>query len=236
MTTMELLSQFAAWFSHIFSFIFHLDVHLNEWITMLGPSIYLLLFAIVFCETGLVVTPFLPGDSLLFALGALSAGDNAALDIKLLLVTLIIAGILGDAVNYRIGKYLGPKVFKREQSLLFNKAHLLRTQMFYEKYGGKTIIMARFLPIVRTFAPFVAGIGNMSYRKFAMFNVVGAVLWVSIFLVAGFYFGNLPEVKKNFHFVIFAIIVLSAIPPVIEFWRHRKGDSQLPGNGQNNIA
>ncbi len=233
---MELLSQFAAWFSYLFSFIFHLDVHLNEWIGMLGPSIYLLLFAIVFCETGLVVTPFLPGDSLLFALGALSAGENASLDIKILLVTLIVAGILGDAVNYAFGKYLGPKVFKKDDSLFFNKSHLLRTQSFYERYGGKTIIMARFLPIVRTFAPFVAGIGRMSYRKFAAFNVVGAVLWVSSFLIAGYYFGNLPEVKKNFHLVIFAIIVISAIPPVIEFWRQRKGSGQLPGNGQNNIA
>lgn len=233
---MELLSQFAAWFSHIFSFIFHLDVHLNEWIGMLGPSIYLLLFAIVFCETGLVITPFLPGDSLLFALGALSAGENAALDIKILLVTLIVAGILGDAVNYAFGKYLGPKVFKKDDSLFFNKSHLLRTQSFYERYGGKTIIMARFLPIVRTFAPFVAGIGRMSYRKFAAFNVVGAVLWVSSFLIAGHYFGNLPGVKKNFHLVIFAIIIISAIPPVIEFWRHRKGDGQIPGNGHNKMA
>ena len=201
---------------HIIS---HLDTHLVSWSQTMGPWLYVLLFAIIFCETGLVVTPFLPGDSLLFAVGALCAlgGLNIAVIIPLLLV----AAILGDAANYYIGKTVGPKVFTSSTSKLLNRAHLLRTQAFYDKYGGKTIIIARFIPIVRTFAPFVAGIGKMQYRRFLSFNVIGAVAWVALFIPAGYVFGNLEVVKKSFHLVIFAIIGLSILPAVIEFARER---------------
>ena len=201
---------------HIIS---HLDTHLVSWSQTMGPWLYVLLFAIIFCETGLVVTPFLPGDSLLFAVGALCAlgGLNIAIIIPLLLV----AAILGDAANYFIGMTVGPKVFTSTTSKLLNRAHLLRTQAFYDKYGGKTIIIARFIPIVRTFAPFVAGIGKMQYRRFLSFNVIGAVAWVALFIPAGYVFGNLEVVKKSFHLVIFAIIGLSILPAVIEFARER---------------
>ncbi|HKO49618.1 MAG TPA: DedA family protein [Polyangiaceae bacterium] len=201
---------------HIIS---HLDTHLVSWSQTMGPWLYVLLFAIIFCETGLVVTPFLPGDSLLFAVGALCAlgGLNIAIIIPLLLV----AAILGDACNYYIGMTVGPKVFTSTTSKLLNRAHLLRTQAFYDKYGGKTIIIARFIPIVRTFAPFVAGIGKMQYRRFLSFNVIGAVAWVVLFIPAGYVFGNLEIVKKSFHLVIFAIIGLSILPAVIEFARER---------------
>lgn len=219
---MEIFNQLMGFITQFFAVILHLDVHLNEWVRLLGPQIYLVLFAIVFCETGLVLTPFLPGDSLLFALGALSAGDGAALSLPVLFLSLSAAGILGDAANYSVGRFLGPKVFHREKSIFLNPAHLARTQEFYVRHGGKTVIMARFIPIIRTFAPFVAGIGSMTYRRFAIFNVVGAVLWVGLFLGAGSVFGNLPVVKKNFHIVIFAIIILSAMPPVIEWWRARR--------------
>lgn len=208
--------------SHFIDIFMHLDVHLNEWAATMGPWLYVLLFVIVFCETGLVVTPFLPGDSLLFAVGALAASDGSPIDLFAVIGLLIIAGVLGDATNYSIGKWLGPGVFKSESSWLFNKKHLARTQAFYEKHGGKTIILARFVPIVRTFAPFVAGIGRMGYRRFASYNVLGAVTWVVLFSVLGFSFGNLPQVKKNFQFVILAIIVLSVLPGVIEFLRERK--------------
>ena len=203
-------------FWHIIS---HLDTHLVSWSQTMGPWLYVLLFAIIFCETGLVVTPFLPGDSLLFAVGALCAlgGLNIAIIIPLLLV----AAILGDAANYFIGMTVGPKVFTSTTSKLLNRAHLLRTQAFYDKYGGKTIIIARFIPIVRTFAPFVAGIGKMQYRRFLSFNVIGAVAWVALFIPAGYVFGNLEVVKKSFHLVIFAIIGLSILPAVIEFARER---------------
>ncbi len=200
----------------------HLDQHLTEWATRLGGWLYALLFAIVFCETGLVVTPFLPGDSLLFAVGALCALPGSPLEIGPTIALLFAAGVLGDATNYAIGRRLGPKVFNRESSRLLNKKHLLRTQAFYEKHGGKTIIIARFMPIVRTFAPFVAGIGQMRYRRFAAFNVVGAALWVVLFTLLGYWFGNLPSVKRNFQYVILAIIVLSVLPVVIEFLRERR--------------
>lgn len=207
----------------IIDIFLHLDQHLNEWIRYFGPTlIYVILFLIVFCETGLVVTPFLPGDSLLFALGALSAGDGAQLSLPILLVSLIFAGVLGDAVNYSVGRFVGPKIFSREQSTFFNKKHLIRTQDFYDRHGGKTVILARFLPIFRTFAPFVAGIGRMTYPRFAMFNVIGAVAWVGLFLTAGYYFGNLPAVKRNFHLVIAAIIIISCIPPAFEWWKLRR--------------
>jgi len=200
----------------------HLDAHLNAWATSLGGGLYGLLFLIVFCETGLVVTPFLPGDSLLFAVGALAAMSGSPISLPLVIGLLFVAAVLGDATNYSIGLRIGPKAFKSEGSFLFNKKHLLRTQAFYERHGGKTIILARFMPVVRTFAPFVAGVGAMAYRRFFLFNVVGAVAWVTSFTVGGYVFGNLPAVKSNFHYVIVAIIVVSVMPGVIEFIRQRR--------------
>jgi membrane-associated protein len=201
--------------------ILHLDAHLNDWAERLGPWTYVLLFVIVFCETGLVVTPFLPGDSLLFAVGALAATEGSPLEVGPVSLLLIASAVGGDALNYAIGKFVGPKVFSHEGSRFFNKEHLVRTQRFYEKYGGKTIVMARFVPIVRTFAPFVAGIGSMSYRRFALFNVTGGAAWVALMVGAGHLFGQMEFVKKNFHFVTLAIIVISLLPIVIEWWRAR---------------
>ena len=203
----------------------HLDRHLNDWAERLGPWTYVLLFVIVFAETGLVVTPFLPGDSLLFAVGALAATEGSPIDVVMAGVLLCAAAVLGDAVNYSIGKFVGPKIFARESSRLLNKEHLLRAQRFYEKHGGKAILLARFVPIVRTFAPFVAGIGRMQYRRFALFNVAGGVAWVALFVGAGHLFGNLPAVKPNFHYVIVGIIVVSVLPAVFEWWRGRKQPS-----------
>ncbi len=193
--------------------ILHLDLHLAAWMTLFGPWIYALMFLIIFCETGLVVTPFLPGDSLLFALGALSALDSG-LDLWILLISLTIAGVLGDTVNYHIGKYLGPKVFERD-SRFFKKQYLTQTQAFYDQWGPFTIVAARFAPIARTFAPFIAGIGAMNYKKFISFNIVGAVAWVFTFILAGHFFGNLPVVKRNFHIVIFGVIFVSILPMLI---------------------
>jgi membrane-associated protein len=205
-----------------FDIFLHLDQHVAQWADALGVWLYVLLFAIIFCETGLVVTPFLPGDSLLFAVGAVAALDGSGLNIVLLAVLLIAAGVLGDAVNYAIGHWLGPKVFHYENSWLLNKKHLLRAHRFYERHGGKTIVLARFIPIIRTFAPFVAGIGAMQYRRFAFFNLIGAVAWVLIFLLAGYFMGNIPAVKRNFQIIILAIIVISVLPVVIEFIRARR--------------
>jgi membrane-associated protein len=199
----------------------HLDKHLNEVIQSYGLWTYLILFLIVFCETGLVVTPILPGDSLLFAAGALSATTGSPLNIWVLFLLISIAAIVGDTVNYFIGSYLGPKVFSQEKSRFFKKEHLIRTQKFYEKYGGKTIIIARFIPIIRTFAPFVAGIGTMNYWRFITYNIVGGIFWVAICLTAGYLFGNIPIVKNNFSIVILAIAFLSILPPIIEFIRNR---------------
>jgi len=200
----------------------HLDTHLNDLAGSLGGGLYAVLFLIIFCETGLVITPFLPGDSLLFAIGALAAIDGSPLHLPLILVLLSVAAIAGDATNYAIGYRVGPKVFTSETSRLLNKQHLLRTEAFYEKYGGKTIILARFMPVIRTFAPFVAGIGQMRYARFALFNVFGGIAWVAAFILAGYFFGNVPVVKRNFHFVILAIIVISIMPPIIEYWRARR--------------
>src|SRR5438270_5929078 len=200
----------------------HLDAHLNELAGTLGPWLYLILFAILFCETGLVVTPFLPGDSLLFAVGALAATDGSPLSLPLLAVLLIVAAVSGDAVNYWAGYLIGPKVFSAEDSWLLNKRHLLRAQAFYERHGGKTIVLARFIPIVRTFAPFVAGVGRMQYRRFWMFNFAGGLGWVLLFLLGGFFFGNLEAVKHRFHYVIVGIILLSVLPILIEWWNARR--------------
>jgi membrane-associated protein len=193
-------------------------------------AFYAILFLIIFAETGLVVMPLLPGDSLLFLTGAIAAG-MAGVSVPLLLVLLIAAAVLGDAVNYAIGYRLGPKVFKYEQSWFFNKRHLLRAQEFYEKYGSKTIILARFVPIVRTFAPFVAGIGKMQYRRFGIYNVLGGAAWVAICVFSGYFFGGMEWVKKHFEFVIVAIVVISVMPMAVEFvleWRRRGRAAVVP--------
>jgi membrane-associated protein len=207
--------------SSLIDIFLHLDQHLNEWAALLGPWLYVVLFVIVFCETGLVVTPFLPGDSLLFAVGALASIEGSVISLPLVALLLLIAAIVGDATNYYIGYRVGPRVFAKEGSRLLNKGHLLRAQRFYERHGGKTIILARFIPIIRTFAPFVAGIGQMRYGRFAAFNVVGALCWVLSFLIAGYAFGGAEVVKRNFHFVVVAIVLISVIPAVIEFFKAR---------------
>jgi membrane-associated protein len=199
----------------------HLDQHLRDMVQALGPWTYALLFFVIFAETGLVILPFLPGDSLLFATGAVLAIEGTGLNVWFMIGLLFIAAVLGDALNYAVGRYVGPRVFKKESGLFFNKEHLMRTKTFYDRHGGKTIIIARFIPIVRTFAPFVAGIGHMNYLRFASYNVVGAFFWVFPFIMLGYFFGNLPTVQKNFHYVIFGIIILSVMPIVIEFWKAR---------------
>jgi membrane-associated protein len=210
---------------YLIDVVLHLDKHLDIVIQNFGAWTYGVFFCIIFLETGLVVTPFLPGDSLLFAVGALAA--LGSLDIKALLILLAVAAIAGDTVNYWIGHAAGPKVFSRENSLLLNKEHLHRTHRFYEKYGGKTIVLARFVPIIRTFAPFVAGIGCMNYSRFIAYNVFGGVGWVSLFLLGGYFFGNIPIVKNNFSLVIFAIIFISVLPIAVEFVRSRKSRSAV---------
>jgi membrane-associated protein len=204
---------------YFIDFVLHLDVHLAEIIGRYGVHTYSILFLIIFLETGLVITPFLPGDSLLFAAG--SFAGLGALSLWPLFFVCLTAAILGDTVNYAIGAYLGPKVFQYQKSRFFNPDHLRKTHEFYERYGGKTIIIARFIPIIRTFAPFVAGVGKMTYWTFISYNVIGGLLWVSICVFAGYYFGNLPFVKKNFSLVILAIIVISVLPAVYEFLKHR---------------
>ena len=199
--------------------LLHLDRHLSDVIQDYGMWTYLILFLIVFCETGLVVTPFLPGDSLLFAVGTFAA--LGALDLALVIVLLTVAAILGDSVNYAIGARVGPRVF-HEQSRFLNRRHLERTHAFYERHGAKTIVIARFVPIVRTFAPFVAGIGQMRYARFLLYNVAGGVGWIVILVAGGYLFGNIPVVRRNFSLVIFAIIVLSILPALVEVARQRR--------------
>jgi len=200
-------------------FFLHLDKHLAEIIARYGVWTNFILFLVVFCETGLVVTPFLPGDSLLFAAGTFAA--LGSLDPGLLVLLLSIAAILGDTVNYWVGSYIGPRAFTGEIRWL-KKEYLERTHAFYEKHGGKTIILARFIPIIRTFAPFVAGVGAMTYSRFLLYNVVGGIVWVTLFVLAGYFFGNLPAVRQNFSYVILAIIALSVMPIVVEFLRARR--------------
>jgi membrane-associated protein len=201
--------------------LLHLDKHLDLVIQNYGFWTYGIFFLIIFLETGLVVTPFLPGDSLLFAAGAFAA--LGSLDTKWLVMLLSIAAIAGDTLNYWIGYIVGPKVFSKEKSRFLNKKYLQRTHQFYEKYGGKTIILARFIPIIRTFAPFVAGIGSMTYGRFITYNIVGGIAWVAIFVLGGYLFGNIPFIKQNFSLVFAAIIFLSILPGIIEFFRNRKG-------------
>jgi len=203
------------------SFVLHIDEHLVEIVNNYQTWTYLVLFLIIFAETGFVITPFLPGDSLLFAAGAIIAKPETDLNIFFMCFLLILAGFLGDWLNYHIGQYIGPKAFNGKIKFL-KKEYLDKTQSFYDKHGGKTIIYARFIPIVRTFAPFIAGIGTMSYSKFASYNIIGAVLWVTSFLFLGYFFGGLPIIKNNFTIVIFAIIILSVLPPLIEVLRSKK--------------
>jgi len=204
-------------------YILHIDQYLISFVATYGALTYLVLFLIIFCETGLVVTPFLPGDSLLFVAGTIAANPDSTLDIKLLFILLLIASILGNKANYLIGRAIGPRIFSieaRPRSLwgrIFNKNHLLQTHAFYEKHGGKTIILARFIPIIRTFAPFVAGIGYMSLRRFTAFNIASAFLWIGSLLAAGYYFGALPLIKNNFSIVIYGIIAASLLPPTMAF-------------------
>jgi len=200
--------------------LLHLDKYLGIMIQTMGIWSYVIIFLIIFCETGLVVTPVLPGDSLLFAIGTFAA--LGSFDITIVLILLTIAATAGDTVNYWIGNYLGPKVFHYEDSRFLKKKHLERTHEYYEKHGGKTIIIARFIPIIRTFAPFVAGIGSMTYGKFLSYNVVGGILWIFSLTLAGYFFGNIQVVRKNFSLVIIAIVVLSVMPGVIEYLRQRR--------------
>jgi membrane-associated protein len=206
----------------LIDFIVHLDVHLNTLIVTYQLWTYLILFLVIFCETGLVVTPFLPGDSLLFATGALAAAPGSPLKAHWLFIILTAAAIIGDTVNYWIGHAVGPRIFSQKKVRFLKKEHLERTHEFYEKYGGITIILARFIPVIRTFAPFVAGIGRMTYWRFISFNVIGGIAWVGIFVFGGYFFGNLPVVRRNFTTVIAVIILISILPGVIEYLRQRR--------------
>jgi membrane-associated protein len=208
---MEFLQQ-------VLDFLLHIDRHLLEICTQYGAWVYAILFVVIFCETGFVVTPFLPGDSLLFATGSLAA--IGALDPWVAAGLLIVAAFAGDTANYWIGHYVGPKVFYKEDVRFLNKEYLNRTHAFYEKHGGKTIVIARFLPIIRTFAPFVAGIGSMTYPRFMLYNLSGGILWVLVFIFGGYFFGNIPLVRNNFSLVILALVTIPGIPAAIEFTRH----------------
>ena len=210
---MELLAYFI-------DIVLHLDKHLAVMVQQYGVWIYAILFAIIISETGFVVTPFLPGDSLLFVAGALAA--LGGMDIMILIAVLLAAAALGNTLNYQIGRYLGPKVFQWENSRFFNKAALMKTHLFYETHGGKTLVISRFLPLFRTFAPFVAGIGAMTWARFTFFNLIGATAWVGSLTLAGYFFGNLPWVQRNLSAVIIGIIAISMIPVVIGWWQHRK--------------
>lgn len=208
------------WLMHLVSLVIHLDHHLGELINLFGPWTYVILFAIIFAETGLVITPLLPGDSLLFALGALAATHK--LDIFWLLGLLSVAAILGDSVNYWLGTVFGPRIFRGENVRLLNRRHLDKAHEFFERYGGKTIILARFLPFLRTFAPFVAGMARMTYRRFMFYNVIGGLVWIFLFVLLGYYFANIPLVKDNFGMVVIGIIPITLIPIVIEYVLERR--------------
>lgn len=204
-------------------FIIHIDRHLQLLAAQYGLWLYGILFLIVFCETGLVVTPFLPGDSLLFAAGSLASMPGSSLDPNLLVLIFFAAAVTGDNLNYFIGRKIGPKVFNYRKSRFFNPEHLLSTQAFFEKHGGKTIIIARFIPIIRTFSPFVAGIGVMPYSRFILFSITGALIWVGLFCYSGYFFGQLPFVQQNFKLLILAIIAVSLLPAVFGYLKHRFG-------------
>jgi len=215
----------------LFKYILHIDKYLVSIIEQFGVWSYVILFLIIFVETGLVIMPLLPGDSLLFVAGALAGGG--LLNIWLVYIPLLFAAILGDSLNYWIGHRLGTSVFERENSRLFNKDHLEKTRAFYEKYGGKTIILARFIPIVRTFAPFVAGVGKMHYDTFLTYNIIGGILWVTLLTFIGYFFGGLPFIKNNFETAIFAIIGLSLLPVVVEFIKHKAEQKKLKNTSVN---
>ncbi len=202
--------------------ILHLDQTLLSWSQTMGPWLYVVLFLIIFAETGLIVLPFLPGDSLLFAVGAITSLEGSPIDIYLLIPLLIAAALIGDNVNYAVGKWVGPKLFSHENSKIFNRKHFDKTHAFCEKYGSRAIILGRFMPIVRTFVPFISGIGKMTYPRFISMSVIGALLWINIFMWAGRYFGNLPAVKSNFHVVIFGVIFVSVLPILFEAYRARR--------------
>lgn len=201
----------------LLQYILHIDQYLFAFVLSYGFWTYVVLFAIIFCETGLVVTPFLPGDSLLFAAGSIAASSQNVLSIQLLFILLTLASIFGNKVNYLIGRAIGPRVFSAQDSWLLNKKHLLKAHQFYEKHGGKTIILARFIPIIRTFVPFIAGVGYMDLRKFTFYNILSALLWIGSLLGAGYYFGSLPFVKENFSLVLYGIIAVSLLPPAGAF-------------------
>lgn len=208
-------------FQFLFDFVFHIDEHLAVLVGEYGMLIYGILFLIIFCETGLVVTPFLPGDSLLFVAGTLASLGTNNVNVHLLVLLLIVAAISGDAVNYFIGRFFGKQLFKNPDSKVFKQVYLDKTHAFYAKHGGKTIFLARFVPIIRTFAPFVAGMGKMSYSYFGMYNIIGGIVWVALFTYAGFFFGGLEYVQKNLEYLIIGIIFVSILPMVIEFARSR---------------
>jgi membrane-associated protein len=213
--------------SQFVEIVLHLNKYLPQWAHTMGPALYVVLFLVIFCETGLVVTPFLPGDSLLFAVGAVCSmvdvsTNTSALDVRVVIPLLLVAAIIGDLTNYTIGRFVGPRVFASETSRLLNKKHLMRTQSFYERHGGKAIIIARFAPILRTFAPFVAGIGQMRFRRFIGYSVTGGTAWITAFILAGYFFGENEIVKRNFHLVIIAIVGISLLPAIIEVLRSRQ--------------
>ena len=218
---MDFIKSLFDLFSYLFELFLHLDKHLAEAIIKYETWTYVLLFVVIFAETGFVVTPFLPGDSLLFAAGSLAALTNSPLNVHLLAFILIIAAVVGDSINYSVGRYIGPKIFEQTKIKFLKKEHLIKTHQFYEKHGGKTIILARFIPIIRTFAPFVAGIGEMTYFKFISYNIIGGVVWILLFVYSGFYFGNLSIVKNNFSFVVVAIIFISILPMLFELIKHK---------------
>lgn len=205
----------------LLSYIIHVDVHLLNFVNTYGVWTYALLFLIIFCETGLVVAPFLPGDSLLFTAGSIAAQPHSEINIQLLFIILTLASIFGNKLNYLIGRFIGPKVFKKDKSLFFNKKYLDEAHGFYKRHGGKTIIFARFIPIIRTFAPFVAGASNMSVREFTFYNLFSALVWISSLLAAGYFFGSLPIVRDNFSIVIYCIIAVSFLPVVLALVRER---------------
>ena len=205
---------------HLLDFILHIDQYLSSWVTTYQTWTYLILFAIIFCETGLVVTPFLPGDSLLFAAGTIAAMDGQPINVLVLIIVVLIAAFSGDNTNFFIGRFIGKTVYEKDYKLI-KKEYLNKTHAFYEKHGGKTLIIARFMPIIRTFAPFVAGVGTMKYLRFISFSIIGNVLWVVSFSLAGFFFGNIPQVKHNFTLVILLIIFISLMPPVITVIKHK---------------
>ena len=204
---------------YLIDLFLHLDKHLSGIIAHYGALTYLLLFMVIFCETGLVITPFLPGDSLIFAAATFAA--KGILDVNLLFIILVVAAVLGDTINYWIGHYIGPRVFEQEKIRFLKKEYLIRTHNFYEKYGGKTIILGRFVPIIRTFVPFVAGVGSMTYSRFIVYNIIGGIAWVALFLYGGYFFGNLDFVKNHFSIVILVIIFISILPGITEFLRHK---------------